>query len=219
MRRFILATAVVATTVTGGGVAWAASGGVDRAAVVNAGAETTTTVAPGSAATPKPGDTDRSDKPGRWGEARDARLRTVLDGLVSKGTITRAQADAILSAWQAQAPKAHDLVGPGRGFGLLREGMDTVAATIGVTPEELRTELQGGKSLAEVAKAHGVEPAAVTDALVQLADRELDQAVADGKLTAEQAQKMRDRVGDLVARFVDHAGGGGPHGRPPRSGN
>lgn len=217
MRRFIIATAVVATTVTGGGVAWAASGGIDRPAVVTAGAESTTTVASGNAATPK---ADKPGKLGKWGAAPGGRLRTVLDRLVAKGTITQAQADAILSEWQAQAPKVGDRTGPGRGFELLREGMDAAAKAIGVTPEELRTELRGGKTLADVANAHGVDPATVTSALTDLANRQLDQAVTDGKLTAEQAQKMRDRVGDLVSGFVDHAGmpGMGRGHRGPRPG-
>lgn len=53
----------------------------------------------------------------------------------------------------------------------------TVAAqAIGITPEELRQELPG-KSLAQVAQAHGKNSADVASALKQAADARIDQAM------------------------------------------
>ena len=48
----------------------------------------------------------------------------------------------------------------------LRAGLEKVAGVIGITPEELRTELQSGKSIAQVAQAHNVDPQKAIDALV-----------------------------------------------------
>ena len=50
------------------------------------------------------------------------------------------------------------------------------AQAIGVTPQQLRTELPG-KSLAEVAQAHGKIAADIATALKNAADQRIDQAI------------------------------------------
>ncbi len=39
------------------------------------------------------------------------------------------------------------------------------ASALGITPDQLKQEQQGGKTLADVAKAHGVDPKVVADAI------------------------------------------------------
>jgi hypothetical protein len=41
------------------------------------------------------------------------------------------------------------------------------ADTIGISPQELRDAVKSGKTIAQVAQEHGVDPAAVVDAIVQ----------------------------------------------------
>ena len=48
----------------------------------------------------------------------------------------------------------------------LREAFRIAAETIGVEPSELREALRDGKSIADVAEEHGVDPQAVIDAIV-----------------------------------------------------
>src|SRR5206468_2649785 len=73
--------------------------------------------------------------------------------------------------------------GPGGpGFGL---ELNAAATAIGITPQQLRTEL-AGKSLAQVAQAHGKNVADVATALKNAAHARIDQAVAAGRLTADQ---------------------------------
>ncbi len=204
MRRLVAATAVVATTVAGGGVAWGLSNGADRPVLATQAAPTSSTTVPAS---PKQG----------HGPARADRLQKVLDALVEKGTITRAQADAVLAEWKAQEPSGGDHGRPGfaMGFGVLRDTLSTAAKAIGISADQLRTEMRQGTSIADVAKAHGVDPAKVTDALTAEANRLLDKAVADGKLSAEQATKVRARLADMVEMAVNGSPGRG-HG--PRFG-
>ena len=47
-----------------------------------------------------------------------------------------------------------------------RVGLEAAAEALGMTPEELKTELRNGKSVAEVAEARNVELATVVDAIV-----------------------------------------------------
>ncbi len=68
---------------------------------------------------------------------------------------------------------------------------DGAAEALGMTPEQLFTELHGGKSLAEVAEAQGVKletvQQAVTDARDEVRQAAIQQAVESGRLTQAQA--------------------------------
>ena len=148
-------------------------------------------------------------------------LHDVLAALVAKGTITQAQADAITKAMD-DARAAH---GPGKGhgqlagmFGFLRNTEKAVADAIGITPEQLRDELRGGSTIAEVAKAHGVAESTVVDAIVSQATEKIDQAVSDGHLTEAQAAKLKRGIRDLATKVVEGRGlgFGGGFGGPGR---
>jgi len=88
-------------------------------------------------------------------------------------------------------------------------GLSAAATALNMSVEDLRAQAESGKTLAAVAKEKGVDVQKVIDALVADANRHLDQAVKDGKLTAEQAaQKKQDQVA-RITRMVNE-------GRPPR---
>ena len=93
--------------------------------------------------------------------------------------------------------------GPGgfgeRGFG---GGLDAAATAIGITPQQLRTELPG-KSLADVAKAHGKTAADVATALKNAAHTRIDQAVTAGRLTADQANTLKTQVDQRIDQQIN----------------
>lgn len=135
--------------------------------------------------------------------------KSVLDGLVAKGTITQAQADEILAALDAARP-AH---GPGRGHGRGFAKLDAAAKVLGMTVEDLRSALEGGKSLAAVAQEKGIDVAKVVDALVAEFKAHLDEEVASGIHTqAEADQKLADARARLEAFVNGTAPAGGPGG-------
>lgn len=86
----------------------------------------------------------------------------------------------------------------GRGFGGGMD-LDVAAKALGVTADELRTELKAGKSLADVAKAEGVDKQKVIDALVAAAETRLDEAKA----------ALPERIAGIVDGTIT---GGGPGG-------
>jgi len=67
---------------------------------------------------------------------------------------------------------------------VVKHAAKIAADTIGISTQELRDALKSGKSIAQVAQEHGVDPAAVVDALVQ----------ARTARVQERAQKLVDRV-------------------------
>ena len=93
-------------------------------------------------------------------------------------------------------------------------GLDAAATAIGISVADLRTELQAGKSLAQVAESKGVDRQKLIDALVADANAHIDEAVANGKLTSEQGATKKAGVADMVAKQVDnvHTAGERPAG-------
>ena len=106
--------------------------------------------------------------------------------------------------------------GGGRGPG---PGGAAVAAYLGLTAAELRTQLESGKSLADVAKAQGKSVSGLEDVIVAEAKSHLDEAVAAGRLTAAQEASMlaelEDHVDEMVTRVGPGPGGRGGHGHGP----
>jgi len=97
--------------------------------------------------------------------------------------------------------------GPGGfGFGRNETVSDTsvVAKAIGMSEADLKTALQGGQTVAQVAKAHDVEAQKVIDALVQDGLDELAAEVKAGTITQAQADSMKAGV---TQRATDQVNG------------
>jgi polyhydroxyalkanoate synthesis regulator phasin len=165
---------------------------------------TSTTAADGSTATTDAGRPD----PG-------THISDALAPLVADGTITQDQADKVATALKGAMPQG------GRGGGMGRGGMglDAAATALGVTADELRTELSSGKTIAQVASDKGVDVQTVINAMAAQAKTHLDEEVASGEHTqAEADQKLADltqRITDSVNNGMPARGDHGPGGRPP----
>jgi hypothetical protein len=99
-------------------------------------------------------------------------------------------------------------------------GLAAAAEALGMTEDELKTELESGKSIADVAGEKGVDVQTVIDALVADASAHIDQEVTDGHLTADEAAAKKAELNDRITAFVNGemppGGPGGPGG--PRHG-
>jgi hypothetical protein len=109
--------------------------------------------------------------------------------------------------------------GPGRGPG----NLEAAAGAIGVTVDELRTALQGGQSLAEVAQSKGVDPEKVVSALVADLQARVAERVSSGAITQAQADEKLASATERTRAFVNgeapapggHHGPGGPRPEAP----
>jgi hypothetical protein len=125
-------------------------------------------------------------------------LGSVAAFVLALGLIGTTVASAQETTPDPEAPTAW-LGGFGRGlFGGARGGgwtmFDAAAEALGLSPVELFTELHDGQTLDEIAEAQGVDMDVVqnaTNAARAAAMREqIEQAVADGAMTQEQADWM-----------------------------
>lgn len=134
-------------------------------------------------------------------------LQTVLQPLVEAGTITQAQADAVIEALVAARPEGrmgdHGGRHGGGGMGGRGAHLETVATAIGISAEEVRTGLEDGQTIAELAVANGTTAERVIDALVAEATTRINQAVTDGKLTQADADTKLADVETRVTEFVN----------------
>jgi hypothetical protein len=108
----------------------------------------------------------------------------VLDEAVTEGWLTQDQADRMRE-------RAEEGFGPGMGGrfhsgprgGMMGSGnsfISIAADELGMTVQDLVSELRGGKTIADVAAEKGVDPQAIADAFVAQHTERLNEAVADG---------------------------------------
>ena len=167
--------------------------------------------------------------PSELTDALKTALKNRVDAAVKAGRLTEAQGQALKARIDAGDMP---LLGPG-GPGLHHHGPhglhgDIAAAAdyLGMTEANLRSALEGGKTLAQVAKSRGKSVDGLVDALVADAKAKLADAVKDGRLTQAQSRALQAgleaRVTDMVNRTPParlerrfEGGPGGPFGLPP----
>jgi len=163
--------------------------------------------------------------PGHAVGGAEAAVTSVLASLVTKGTITQAQSDAITAALKAAVP-APGAIKPGKdGMGIGGIGANTAArqaivtSFLGKTAEEVQTARKAGKSLATIATDAGKVPADLIAALVRYDNAQIDAAVTAGTLTAANATTIKANVTAMVTKEVNNVGGPkggkGPKGHGP----
>jgi hypothetical protein len=196
------------------GNAGAASGVAVSAAVGDSTADTTATSDTTATTDTSGTDTSGTDSGAPVRPDPTTKLGEVLKPLVDDGTITQDQADkviaAIVAARPADGPGGHR--GPGGFEGrIFGAGLDVVATTLGITTDEVRTALESGQTIADLAVSKGKTAQDVIDAVVAAATTKINDAVTAGNLTQTQADKLIANLTTIATDFVnDVKGPGGP---------
>jgi hypothetical protein len=89
----------------------------------------------------------------------------------------------------------------------MADGNSPLLTLLKTDEDTLRSELRGGKSLAQIAKERGVDKQKVIDLLVAQQNAKLDEAVKQGKVTEDQAKQWRTGIQERTRRIVDGEGG------------
>jgi lambda repressor-like predicted transcriptional regulator len=121
-----------------------------------------------------------------------AAVRTKLDAAVSAGRLTSTREQQVLARVQEVVNRLVNAKLAPRPRAKARL-LGVAAAYIGVKPKALVAELKG-KSLAQVATAHGKTAAGLKTALLQPFKARLDKAVAAGRVSSGDAQARLARI-------------------------
>ncbi len=81
--------------------------------------------------------------------------------------------------------------------------LEGAADYLGLTEAQLHERLRDGQSLAEIAKAEGKSVDGLKQALVASAKERLDEAVADGRITAAQRDELLERLESKIDAVVN----------------
>jgi hypothetical protein len=107
--------------------------------------------------------------------------------------------------------------GPGfAGKPFIANELAAAAKYLGLSESDLRTKLEAGQSLADVAKAQGKDLAGLEQAILAAAKADLDKAVADKDLTQSQADdilaNLKSHIDNIANGSLRFRGPGGPGG-------
>ncbi len=129
-------------------------------------------------------------------------IASVLAALVTKGTISQTQADAIVAAFTAARPaQAAPSINGGKEFGGPRgagmaKDQSTILSTLGITAATLQADRAAGKSLATIA---GASTQTLINALVAAETTQINAQLTAGRITQVQATQM---ISGLLARVT-----------------
>ena len=195
----------------GAGLVLEMSGDAGASSTALVAADTTQTTAPDATGSGSVGDSANDAD-------RTTHLQSVLQPLVDDGTLTQAQADKVIAALVAADPMGHGGMGDGDGDGRgpggrgMFGGLDSVATLLGMTTDEIATELQSGTTLATLATEHGSTAQDVIDVMVQAVKDHFTPEVAAGEHTQAEADAMIAAATTQITDFVNNGGGMGPMG-------
>jgi polyhydroxyalkanoate synthesis regulator phasin len=147
-------------------------------------------------------------EPDALSDALEKALKNRIDAAVDAGRLTQEQADELKERIDSgNGVPLFGGLGPGghRGghFGHFGD-LQAAAAYLGLTEAELREELTD-KTLAEIAKEKGKSVDGLVQALVTAAEKKIDEAVADGRLTQEQATELKADLDERMESLVNGA--------------
>ncbi len=207
MRRKVIAGAAAALAVGGAGAGLAAtqlasSPSAESRAIVNDAAKSL------------------GVEPSKLSAALKKAMEDRVDAAVAAGRLTKAQGEELKQRIESDE---FPLFGPpalGPGFGAPHpffHGLDAAASYLGLNEEQLHNRLDGGKTLAGIAKAEGKSVDGLKAALRKDEQQKLDAAVKAGRLSkADEQRILKDldrRIDELVngrlrLRFREHRGFG-----------
>lgn len=141
-------------------------------------------------------------------------LKNRIDEAVEDGRLTEEQADELKA--RIDADEFPLLGGPGMlgrgvhggpGFGRFGhfghfELLETAASYLGLTEAEIREALED-KTLAEIAEEQGKTASGLVQELVATQTKRIAEAVADGRITEEQATELKAELSERMQELVN----------------
>ncbi|PZE22108.1 hypothetical protein [Paenibacillus xerothermodurans] len=143
--------------------------------------------------------------------------KEALAAAVSSGKLTQEKADKISSGMEDRIRKQVHGTGWGKVFNVDRKhmhqgfakhevtlGHDT-AEILGVTPEAVKESLKQGNTFAQIAQGHGLSEADYLQKLTDRHSQKLTAAVSAGRLTEEQAERIKSKISEHLQERINQA--------------
>jgi hypothetical protein len=121
-------------------------------------------------------------------------------GLVGTATVALAHDPAQEGAVHGHSGQDHGSQG-----GHFRAGLHQIFEASGLDRAAFVQGLRDGKSINQILQENGLDPATIQSQALALLQQHLDSAVADGKLTQEQADNIAARSAQGLADMMDRA--------------
>jgi hypothetical protein len=135
-----------------------------------------------------------------------AAVKVKLDAAVSAGKVSAQQSRArLVRAERLIERMVNGKAGASKQRAAKSRLLNVAARYIGLSPKALRTELKAGKSLAQVAAAHGKTAAGLKEALLKPVKARLARAVASGRITAASADAKLARLSSRLDALINRA--------------
>ncbi|QDS36411.1 hypothetical protein [Brevibacillus brevis] len=153
-------------------------------------------------------------------EQQEAKLKEA----VAAGKMKQEQADKLSENLSDRVKEQVEKAKPDKGFGKGGSGKggfiggfeknEELLSLLKLDAAKFQEQLKADKSLAAIAEAQGVSVDDLVALLVKQQETKLKEAVAAGKLTQEQADKMNENASERVKKMVQNT----HHGRGPGKG-
>lgn len=141
-------------------------------------------------------------------EYADAQL-ACIEAALEEGTISEEQAERMTTAIETALEEGNPLF---LGVRIKKQqstmkikfaSFENIAETFGMTTEELREAMAEGQTLVDIADELGVDLDVMVEEWVNAQIADIEQAVADGKMTQEQADALIERMNDKLEEGID----------------
>jgi hypothetical protein len=140
------------------------------------------------------------------------------DGLIAALTAAEQQSISTFVDQKGTAAPGPGLGGPGGprggfGFGVQGDPLAAAATFLGTTTADLRTKMEAGQTLTQIATAAGKTRDQLVQALVADATAKIEAAKTAGTITAAQATQLESGLTDRMTKLADSTepAGRGPH--------
>ena len=132
----------------------------------------------------------------------------LIDQAVADGKLTESEAEKL----KERVEEGHNLFpyygfrhpGPGPGFRLKVGLIEATAEVLGVDVSVVTEGLRNGNTLAEIANANGMQTDEFKTALLANVKSTLDEKVAKGDITQEQADNLYERLSTNIDDIINH---------------
>jgi hypothetical protein len=143
-------------------------------------------------------------EPSELSDALKDALANRVDAAVDAGRLTEEQGAELKERIESGDVPLLGLGGPGFGHRVHHIGdLDAAASYLGMTEVSLRTALEGGKTLAQIAEDRDKSVDGLVNALVDDAEAELAAAVKAGRLTDAQRDSIVSGLKERITRLVN----------------